>query len=39
MNDHENVGEMRRRFVQGILLGLKPRDLHEYVTDRDCDEN
>jgi hypothetical protein len=24
--------ELRRRFVQGILLGLRPQDLHEYVS-------
>lgn len=31
MNPHQ-TDRLRRRFIQGILLGLRPRDLHDYVT-------
>lgn len=36
MNDR--VSELRRRFVEGLLVGMQVNDLHEYVTGEDEDD-
>tara|TARA_B100000965_G_C19161877_1_gene570693 strand:- start:30 stop:149 length:120 start_codon:yes stop_codon:yes gene_type:complete len=30
--DSTRMSQLRNRFVRGILLGLEPEDLHEFVT-------
>lgn len=35
MNDR--LSEIRRRFVEGLLVGMEPNDLHDYVNGDDQD--
>ena len=34
----DRLSEIRRRFVEGLLVGMQPTDLQNYVNGQDMDE-